>query len=323
MASASEHRPDEDDVSKFVSQLKTERQTDSLLTKKAAKKMRKRQDELTQNYTYTTEDVDMLIKDNKKRNKKARNIGLEKTRIAIAVQAARDEVEEAKKRLEDAEVERMEAEDDAMKEADESVEKAKEAHDAAVKKLQEKIEEQNKIVEEEQERINKLKQSKKVQNWTKVNQRAKMANRNADFQSYLEMQAKEKAQGSAEPKFDPYARRRQKPKNLWEVGGSKQSASEAAGASGIEEEKKETSPSERDDANAAKDDGRENKREDHPEPHKVEVPGRAEQFAFDDEIVIGGDTADLGEYGPKKVRARARKGISLDDYQEKKSAGTL
>jgi hypothetical protein len=321
MFTASDHRPSSDDVNKLVTQLKAERLTDSILTKKTANKLRKCQDELVTNYTYTKEDVDMLVSEKKKRNNKACNIGLEKTRIAIAVQAANDEVEDAKKRLEDAEVERMEADDDdeIAAAAERNVERAKEELERATKKLADRKEEQQRIHKEEEDRTRRLNKSSKVQNWVKVNQRAKLANRNADFESYKDQLAREKIQGSAEPKFDPYARRSMKPKNLWEVGGPK--TNDSFGSSGIaEEEKKEAT--ERDDTNVGKDCDR-IKREDIPEPPKIEYPGQANQFAFDDDIIIGSDITNMGGIGAKKVRVRARKGLSLSEYQERKALGIL
>jgi hypothetical protein len=323
MLTVSDHRPSSDDVNKLVSQLKMERLTDSLLTKKSANKLRKRQDELVINYTYTKEEFDNLVTENKKRSNKASNIGLEKTRIALLVQAANEEVENAKKRLEDAQVERMEADDDddMATAAESNVKKAKDELDMANKKLAERIEEQKRIQKEEEHRTSRLEKSSKVQNWVKVNQRAKLANKNADFESYKEQLAREKIQGSSEPKFDPYARRSMKPKNLWEVGGPKQSNDTVGSSSIIEEEKKEAT--ERDDANVGKDGDREHKRDDIPEPHKMELLGQANQFAYDDDIVIGGDISNMGGIGAKKVRARARKGLSLEEYQERKAAGTL
>mmetsp|Transcript_34274 Transcript_34274/g.73032 ORF Transcript_34274/g.73032 Transcript_34274/m.73032 type:complete len:460 (-) Transcript_34274:158-1537(-) len=319
MSTVSEHRPSADDVAQLVGQLKTERLSDHVLTKKSANKLRKNQDLLVSNYTYTKEDIEKLVMDKKKRNKKSLNIGLEKTRIAIAVQAVRDEVEEAKKRLEDAKVQRMEADDDMTTIAESNVTKASEALETAEEKLEVKIEEEKKIHKEDQDRMNRLKKSSKVQNWVKVNQRARLANQNADFRAYREEQEREKTQGSAEPKFDPYARRRQKPKNLWEVGGPKQDKET------VEEEKKETTPSERDDSNVGKDGDRENRREEASERRVPEPPhgGRRanDQFAFDDDF--GGDVANLGGVGKKKVQTRARRGISLEEYQERKSAGTL
>mmetsp|Transcript_28147 Transcript_28147/g.57693 ORF Transcript_28147/g.57693 Transcript_28147/m.57693 type:complete len:965 (+) Transcript_28147:104-2998(+) len=323
MITVSDHRPSADDVAKYVSQLKTDRLRDDILLKKHANKLRKKQDELVTNYTYTKEDIENLIKDKKKRSKKASNIGLEKTRIGIAVQAARDAVEDAKRRIEDAKVERMEANDmQAMSKAEGDLKRAQEALEDAESNLVEKIEEQKRIHKDEQERINKMKKSSKIQNWVKVNQRAKLANQHADFQSYKEQRAKEQAAGSAEPKFNPYARRKVKPKNLWEVGG-KDKKSENITDDGAQEEKKDSShPSDRDDSNDVKDHDKEAKRDEVPETQKVEMPGQSNQYAFDDDIMTGGDITTIG-LGVKKVKSRVRKGLSLDDYHEKKTAGTL
>ena len=320
MLTVSDHRPSADDVSKYVGQLKTERQHSGLLTKKAANKRRRRQDELVNNYTYTKEDIEMLIKEKKKRNKKSMNIGMEKTRIAIIVQAARDAVEEAEKRLEDAKVEQMEADDSMVSIAESNVTTATELFEDAKQHLQAMVEEQQRINVDEDERKSRLKGSSKVQNWVKVNQRAKLANQNADFAAYKEQIAKEKAEATAEPKFDPFARRKVKPKNLWEVG-SKQSSDKGFDANGVQEEKKEILMSERDDANVGKD-GDKDKRDDNDDAQKMEVPGQSNQFAFDDDIMLGGAIPTLG-LGLKKPKVRARKGISLDDYQEKKTSGTL
>lgn len=324
MLTVSDHRPSADEVNQLVTQLKIERLTDSILTKKSANKLRKRQEELVMNYTYTKEDVDMLVTEKKKRNKKALNIGYEKTRIAIAVQSAQEEVEEATKNLEDAKVERMEADDNMVVIAEASVKKSEKDLETATRKLEERIEEQQRILKEEQDRINRMKKSSKIQNWVKVNQRAKLANRNADFESYKEQLAKSQIHGSAEPKFDPYARRRVKPKNLWEVGGprSNEKTSEVVNSSGVvEEEKKETI--ERDDTNVGDSGETDNKREDIPQLQKNLLPGQVNQFTYNDEIMVGGDVASLGGTGAKKIRMRLRKGLSLDEYRERKSSGAL
>lgn len=321
MITVSDHRPSQEDVTKLVSQLKTERLVDDYLTKKKANKWRKKQDELVNNYNYTKEDIEMLVKEKKKGNKKALNIGMEKTRIDITVQGARDEVEEMKRRLEDAKIEEMEADDDMGAIAKSNVTKANEALEAAEKKLEGKEEEQKGIHKDDADRMKRIKGSSKVQNWAKVNQRAKMANRDADFQAYKEQQAREK-EGQGKPaKFEPFARRRMVSKNLWEVNPGR--AGDKRSDAAVEEEKKETTPSERDDANVVKENGKENKRDDVPEPQKIETPGQPNQFAFDDDIMMGGDIALLGGIGTKKVRTKARKGLSLDEYQEKKTAGTL
>lgn len=321
MVVASESRPVEDDLNKYVSQMKTERLGDELLTKKQAKKMRKSQEEISTNYTYTKDDIDMLVKEKRKRSKKSLNLGMEKTRTGIAVQAAKEEIQEAKNRLEIAEEEITEAgtEEETL---EDNLKKAKEALDVAEKKLEETLEEQQRIQKEDKDRENRLRENTKVQNWAKVNQRAKLANRNADFQAYKEEQERLKKTGSAEPKFDPYARRRQKPKNLWEVGGKNQPSDKDKASDVVTEEEKSKEAMERDDADVGKEGGNgENKREEVPEPKKMQMPAQANKFAFDDDIVIG-DLASLG-VGKKKVRTGARKGISLEDYQERKTAGTL
>merc|ERR1712013_737720 len=125
------------------------------------------------------------------------------------------------------------------------------------------------------------KKSSKVQDWAKVNQRARLANQNADFRAYRQEQEREKTQGLVEPKFDPYARRRQKPKNLWEVGGPTQEKSLET----VVEKRKETTPSERDDSGAGKDADKDtDQREDLSEPQKEQLQlqqAANNQFAFD------------------------------------------
>ena len=279
MVTVSDQRPTSDDVIKLVNKLKTDRLTDFLLTKKMATKLRKHQDELVNNYTYTKEDVDMLVNEKKKDGNKPSNIGLEKTRIAIAIQAASNEVEEAEKILHDAEV-GMESDKDYDLSTS-NVTQAKEELERANRKLAERIEELQRIHKEEEDRTKKMKKSPKIQNWVQVNQRAKMANKNADFESYKVQFVKDNVKGSAEPKFDPYARRSMKPKNLWEVGGGSQSNDfvlDLTSPSGLDgEEKKEFT--ECDDSNVEKE-GNIEKHDD-----EMELPGSLRyHFAFDDKI---------------------------------------
>ena len=321
MLTVSDHRPSIDDVSKYVGHLKNER-SKAVLTKKKANKLRKKQDDLVTNYTYTKEDIEMLVKEKKKRNKKSANIGLEKTRMAIVVRAAEDAVREIEKQLDDAEVARMEADGEANEMvADENVKDLKQALEDAKNNLTEVKAEEERILKEDEERTNKLKANSKIQNWDRVNQRAKLANQNADFAAYKEQQrAKAQAGGSAEPKFDPYARRKVKPKNLWEVKGAK---TDEAAETTVEEEKKEGGAFvERDESNAAKEVDKENKRDESLDPQKNDLPAQ-NNFAFDDDIMIGGDIANLAGIGAKKTTTRVRKGISLEEYQSRKAAGTL
>jgi len=89
MNMVSDSRPNENDVLNCVGQLRTNRISD-VLSKKQAIKMRKKQDELVNNYTYTKEDVEKSIQ--ARMSKKVMNIGMERTRAGIAVQAARDDM---------------------------------------------------------------------------------------------------------------------------------------------------------------------------------------------------------------------------------------
>ena len=91
----------QDDINQYVTAMKAVRQ--ATLTKKGAKKMRKMQDELVNNYKYTTEDIEKTVREKKKKGIAAGNLGLEQTKAAIAVQAAKDAIEEAKLRLQRAE----------------------------------------------------------------------------------------------------------------------------------------------------------------------------------------------------------------------------
>lgn len=328
MVQVSEKRPTAEDVKNLVGQLKTNRMNDEMLTKKAAAKLRKQQDNLVNHYVYTTEDIDRAVAAGKKLGKVSVNIAAEKTRVGIQVKGAEAAVADAKGRLQDAEVERMEADDSVVAMAEQKVEKAKEAVEEAEKRLQESIEEQNRLAKMDEQRMRRIKGSKKNQDWVKVNQRAKLANRNADFEAFKKEQLARQT-NQAEPKFDPYARRRVKPKNLWEVGGAKKSgggggADEATGG-GDGSGNKEAAPIERDDS-------KENEKRDvaqlkdgggAQQPQKWVLPRQSSNaFTFDDDLAVGGDIM-LGGLGKKKALVRKRKGISLDEYQERKKSGTL
>ena len=324
MVQVSEKRPTAEDVKNLVGQLKTNRMNDEMLTKKGAAKLRKQQDNLVNNYVYTTEDIDRAVAEGKKLGKVSVNIAAEKTRVEIQVKGAEAAVADAKGRLQDAEVERMEADDAVVAIAEKKVESAKEAVKEAEKRLQETVDEQKRLAKMDEQRMSRIKGSKKNQDWVKVNQRAKLANRNADFEAFKKEQLARQA-NQAEPKFDPYARRRVKPKNLWEVGGAKKSGGggvdEAAGGGGGS---KEAAPIERDDSKENdKRDGTQLKDGGAQQPQKWVLPRQSSNaFAFDDDLAVGGDIM-LGGLGKKKALVRKRKGISLDEYQERKKAGTL
>ena len=90
----SDAKVDEGDMKQYVSATKAQR--GHVLFKRQANKLRRKQDELVNNYTYTLEDIENNLKAKKKKGQTAANLGLEQTRAAIAVQGARDALEEAK-----------------------------------------------------------------------------------------------------------------------------------------------------------------------------------------------------------------------------------
>merc|ERR1719253_783709 len=107
----SDSRPTDDDISMLVNQLKNSRLNHEILSKKRARKLRKYQDRLVTNYTYTKADIEKSIAAKKKR--KVGNIGMEKTRVAIQVQGAQEAVAERIAKLDDAKRALLEAGEDS------------------------------------------------------------------------------------------------------------------------------------------------------------------------------------------------------------------
>ena len=304
--------PTESDVLKYVTTQRNNRA--EVLSKRRATKLRRLQDNLVNNYVYTTADIEKNLQLRKKLGKNLANLGAEQTRVAIAVQGARHALSEAKKRLDEAKAELLESNDDArtVHDLEKAVEERKSLVAVAQKDLEERVEEERTLNDIVKNRKQKLTGRQKDQDWAKVNLRAVQINQKADREGYKAQQEADarKAAGEKE-KFNPYARRRVKPKVLWEVGKAK-------GAVNKEEEKKDS----REDTPSI------------PEP-AVEVATPAlvheidksmalsenHQFTIDEEgLVIGG----FGIGGARKIsRKRERKGISLDEYLERKANGTL
>jgi hypothetical protein len=82
----SDTRPSQDDVNKYVNVVKSARA--EVLSKRAAAKLRRKQDELVNNYTYTKEDIERNLQERETTGKTA-NLSLEQTRAELAVQGAR------------------------------------------------------------------------------------------------------------------------------------------------------------------------------------------------------------------------------------------
>lgn len=315
----SDSPPTELDVQKYLTAQKNVR--GAILSKRRAAKLRRLQDELVLNYTYTTEDIERNLQARKKQGKSLANLGLEQTKMAIAVQAARDSLEEAKRLLEEAKRKLMEG-DGFENDLEKSVTDAQKVVEAAEKTLQEKEEEEKALTEHVEQRKRKLTQRSRDKNWAKVNQRALQMNQRADREAgKYEKEAKEARElAGTKEEFNPYARRQVKPKILWEVGQANEEEK-------TEEEKKQ---SEEKAAMSKFDTPKENQTETpalvHEPNEKAAALSESHQFAIDEEgLVQSSVTVGLG-FGKNKnqsQRLRVRRGLSLSDYLERKAAGTL
>ena len=337
MALVSDSKPQEDDVRALVSHLRDSRLNDDILSKKRAIKLRKVQDKLVNTYTYTREDIEKSVAAKKKR--KVGNIGAETTRAAIAVQAAQEDVKDAEARLDEARRAHLEAgeDDTGVDQLESAVTLATEALEDAKSRLEEKKLEQERILTAEQIRKKRIKGAEKIQEWNRVNERAMEKNKMADYEAYKQQREQEKREAAAQgqggaPKFNPYARRKVKPKILWEVGQKadeddnnnkdKAQAEDAAAAGtaaggggaaggGAAAQASSDGPKE---ANA-----------------NANVPGKEnaaeivnDDFAIDDELLVRGGTDSLLAAATGRAGGvRARKGLSFAEYQKAKEVGHL
>jgi RNA polymerase-associated protein RTF1 len=314
----SDSRPTDEDVKKYESVQKSSRQ--DVLGKREALRLRKKQDELVNNYTYTEADIAMNVAERKKTGKAPKNLGLEQTRVAIAVQAAQSAVDDAQRKVDDAKRAYLEASENDSDELEKAMEEAQTALAEAKSNLEEKKDEEQRLLAIVERRKEKL---TRRQNWQKVNERAAKMNQTADFQSYKDQQAKKEAEsmsGSA-PRFNPYARRRVKPKILWEVGQKEEKKDDDATKTSDNEARDEADEAVK--AANAKDDQQmtEAPQEDILGSQKL-IDDR-HQFSIDEEALTPDTTSFLGTSRKKQKVSRTRRGLSLADYQKQKSAGTL
>eukprot|EP00588_Corethron_pennatum_P031727 CAMPEP_0194348550 /NCGR_PEP_ID=MMETSP0171-20130528/106595_1 /TAXON_ID=218684 /ORGANISM="Corethron pennatum, Strain L29A3" /LENGTH=990 /DNA_ID=CAMNT_0039115901 /DNA_START=59 /DNA_END=3028 /DNA_ORIENTATION=+ len=208
----SDNRPSEDEVAKYVSHVKSDRNRQSVLTRREASRLRRVQKKTVNNYVYTKEDIEKSIR-SRKRKKGVFNIGMERTRMAIAVQAAKQTLNECLRKFEDvkAEDEDEDGHDKLLRQAEEDVEDARET-------LQKKQEEEKEVLNADSQRKRRTLQTGKIQAWERINKRAKNNNQQADFNNYKERAALKIAKAADAVEFDPFARREVKPKVLWDVG---------------------------------------------------------------------------------------------------------
>lgn len=312
--------PTEEDVSKYASAQKDKRL--ELLSKRRANKLRRFQDNLVNNYTYSNEDIERNVKESKKKGKGLTNMGLEQTRAAIAVQGAKDVYDEAKRRHEEAKKAHLEftGPEEEADELEKTVRDLAKAEKEAQKNWEEKLEEQRVVMEAVDVRKKRLKQRSNDVNWAKVNQRSKNINQMLDFDAVKSQKAKEKAESQASsgtPKFNPYARRKVKPKILWEVG-QKDEEKEESNDKAAGDERREQAPS----AAAPEASGGDatpnlvHEQQQHEDGH---------QFMIDEEVLAHSSIGTKNPQWEKKNQngKRTRQGLSLAEYQQRKAAGTL
>jgi RNA polymerase-associated protein RTF1 len=228
--------PTELDVQKYLTTQKNNRS--ECLSKRRATKLRRTQDHLVTNYNYTTEDIERSLMQRKKDGKSMSKLGATQTKIAVAVKAAKDELLDAERRLTEAKKALVEFSGNAHEEneLEKALEDCTRAVEVARKELNDLLKEEEKTLEAVKNRTMKLAGREKDQNWAKVNRRALQINQKVDRESYKvqkEIDAR-KAAGEKE-KFNPYARRKVKPKILWEVGQAKEDdAMKTDGTSNVE-----------------------------------------------------------------------------------------
>jgi RNA polymerase-associated protein RTF1 len=307
----SDSRPSQDDVNKYMNVMKSARA--KVLSKRQAAKLRRKQDELVNNYTYTKEDIERNLQERKKTGKTAANLSLAQTRADLEVRSARSAIADAQSRLEDGNRALLElGGSDARKEADleRNAEMSRKELNQAKLELETRLEEQEKVKDVADKQKKKLTTRRKDMDWAKVNQRNKELNETADFEAFKEQKARAEAEAKSggQPKFNPYARRKVKPKMLWEVGQK--------------EEKKDDDPKEKGPETPAEDqNGRRNETaiKAAQAAKAAEKAAQSHQFNLDDEAEVSG----VGVAPKQPSQARVRKGISLTEYQERKAGGTL
>lgn len=298
---------DDADMKQYIDATRANRER--TLGKKEANKMRRQQDKLVRDYVYTTADIETNLQNRKKQGESAANLALERTRAAIAVQGARAALKDAAFQLKNARNTNNLGE---TKECERVLQRAEQV-------LEEKLAEEQLVKDRVKDRKIRLTGRTKDQKWAEVNKRALEMNQKVDRGELLD-KTEEHENSAAKETFNPYARRKVKPKILWEVG---QNEGETNAESGKNEDGVR-------DKNA---DSAENGEKDldstpaliQEHHHKAAALNQSHQFAIDEEVLAQTSfTSGIAGFGSKKVLAnRVRKGLSLAEYQERKATGTL
>ena len=310
----SDATPTQQDVNIYISTQKNHRR--EILAKRQATKLRRKQDELVNNYRYTTEDIEKNLEERKKQGKSLANLGAEQTKAAIKLQAAKDRHLEAKRALSDARkaIDKSTVADTTR--LNQSLHECQERLKVTEEEVQLARDEMQAVKDAVKDRKQRLAQRSKDVNWAKVNQRNIAKNQRTDFEvSGKEKEAEaKKAASSAKEKFNPFARRKVKPKILWEVGQDKAEEEDKMGG---EEEKKDSR--EGDDGKAT---------EVTPTLVQEQATDRlsqSHQFTIDEEVLAQNGANGFSRLSSTKRprKQRNRKGLSLTDYLDQKAKGLL
>lgn len=234
------------------------------------------------------------------------NLGLEQTRAANAVEAAQGALQDAKTRLEEAR-------------GSGEINDAKEEVKAAQENLEMKLKQEKMILKKVKSRREQNKS--RSNNWVDVNEKAKKMNKMADVGLDKAKNKTAAKSPSGTVAFNPYARRKVKPKNLWQVGqGDEKKDSD-------ETKDSEAPPSTKDGAGQTNGETTANSTPSlvQEQQGKAAALSQSHQFAIDEETLA--QTSFLSGIGglasKKKAKKRVRKGLSLAEYFEQKAAGTL
>ncbi len=315
MVMISDSRPDQDDINQYLSGLKNIRGgSHQVLSKKEATSLRKKSDHLINNYKYTTEDIQKSIQLTKTLKKKIGNVAAEKTKAIIVVQAAQTELDDANKQRDELKMKiEMDPNDTDIGATQKELEKLELDIETLEVKLNVAKEEQRKILNVESSRIKQLKGNEKNKKWALVNERAKQQNKLADIEAYKAELASKKS-GQKEP-VNHYARRKVKPKILWNVSGGGQEKKEDDNE-GVNDDNNEAEKNT--ETEAMQEDENDESALNDSSPKK-KLSEQINDMSIDEEAI----PRLMMSNTKKVVTNRVRKGISITEYFERKAAGTL
>lgn len=289
--------------------------------------MYEEQQDMINNYRYTKEDIEKSIEDRKNRNKFT-NIGMEKTRIGLDVKAAKDNLDDATREKKVIETELRHSTDSEM--TDELLKRQKD-NDEQIENYQnlyrEKLDKQKKLMEKD-DKLRKILKSRNKTNLSEVNNRNVARNKKTNFESYK--QRKEVTSAS-----DLYARRKVTPKNLWEVGQGNNSnetsesnndktsetkANNTLGSSTSTNDGAQENTAQRLDDKSNEKDHKSNGNS--TDKNNTDIQNQSHEFSIGEDL-LGGLSLTPGETTKAAIAKRVRKGLSLQEYLERKKAGTL